>query len=223
VAGRGVLLVGTGSMTRVAVRLLQKQQIGSLYVCSRTMERADHVAGLLGGQSVILDDIAGVIDGVDIILSSTSAPHQLFDVGLVEQLQSRRAHRPLVIIDIAVPRDVDPDVGAIEGVHLLNIDDLQALAESNREERKAFIPAAERIIDDELRVTRRALDTRQSAAAVTAMVREVERLRDDVLERHLARVPSDDERTRAAMRELADALTAKFLHGSIQALREGRE
>jgi glutamyl-tRNA reductase len=222
-AGRGVLLVGTGTMTRVAVRLLQKQRIGALYVCSRTMERADHVARLLGGQPVTLDAIVSVIGGVDIILSSTNAPHHLFDGGLVEELQSQRAHRPLVIIDIAVPRDVDPDVTAIPGVHLLNIDDLQVLADSNREERKAFIPAAERIIDQELQVTRRALETRQSAAAVTALVRNAERLRDSVLARHLARIPADDERTRLAMHELADALTAKFLHGPVRALRESRD
>jgi glutamyl-tRNA reductase len=222
-AGRGVLLVGTGSMTRVAVRLLQKQRIGPLYVCSRTMERADRAARLLGGRPVTLDGIVNVIDGVDIILSSTNAPHHLFDVDLVEELQSRRGQGPLVIIDIAVPRDVDPDVATIAGVHLLNIDDLQVLAESNREERKAFIPAAERIIDREVQVTRRALDTRQSAEAVTALVRKAEGMRDSVLARQLAKVPEDDERTRAALRELADALTAKFLHGPIRALRESRD
>ena len=121
---------------------------------------------------------------------------------------------------MAVPRDVDPDAAGVAGVHLLNIDDLQRVAEANREGREAFVPAAEQIIAEEVRATAHALDARESAPTVQALVNRVERLRDGVLERHLARVPATDVETREAMRELADALTAKFLHGPIRALRE---
>jgi glutamyl-tRNA reductase len=126
----------------------------------------------------------------------------------------------LLIIDMAVPRDVEPQVGYLSGVHLLNIDDLQTIAQANREERGAWVPAAETIVDEELRATRVALDARESAPTVKALVDRVERLRDRVLERHLARVPATEVETREAMRDLAAALTAKFLHGPIRALRE---
>jgi glutamyl-tRNA reductase len=125
-----------------------------------------------------------------------------------------------LIIDMAVPRDVDPEVAQVSGVNLLNIDDLHTMAETNRQERNAWVPAAERIIDDELHATRLALEARESAPTVEALVHHVEHLRDSVLERHLSRVPAGEVTTRDAMRELADALTARFLHGPLRALRE---
>ena len=219
-AGRRVLLVGAGEMSEVALRLLRKQRIGDVYLASRTFERADQVAQPLGGQAVPFDAIDEIIGDVDIILTSSSAPHHVLDARRVESFQSRRGGRSLLIIDMAVPRDVDPEVGRVSGVHLLNIDDLHTMAETNREERKAWVPAAERIVDDELEATRLALDARESAPTVEALVHRVEQLRDDVLDRHLSRVSKDEVATRDAMRELADALTARFLHGPVRALRE---
>jgi glutamyl-tRNA reductase len=218
--GRHVLLVGAGEMSEVALRLLRKQRIGNVYLASRTFERADEVAQPLGGQAVSFDAIDEIIGDVDIILTSSSAPHHVLGAPQVERFQARRGGRSLLIIDMAVPRDVDPEVAQVSGVHLLNIDDLHTMAESNREERKAWVPAAERIIDDELHTTRLALEARESAPTVEALVHRVEQLRDSVLERHLSRVSPDEVETRDAMRGLADALTARFLHGPVRALRE---
>jgi glutamyl-tRNA reductase len=218
--GRRVVLVGAGEMSEVAIRLLHKQRIGHVYLASRTFERAEQVAQPLGGQAVAFEAIGDIIDEVDIILSSSSAPHYVLDTAQVEAFQARRAGRPLVIIDMAVPRDVEPTVRDVPGVHLLNIDDLQTIAQTNREERQASVPAAEAIVDHALRETRDALDARESASTVQALISRVEHLRDDVLERYLARVPHSDVETRKAMRGLANALTATFLHGPIRALRE---
>src|ERR1700724_721625 len=125
-----------------------------------------------------------------------------------------------VIGAVGAPRDVAPAAARVAGVHLLNIDVLQRVAETNREAREAFVPAAEQIIAEEVRATGHALDARESAPTVQALVSRMERLRDGVLERHLARVPATEVETREAMRDLADALTAKFLHRPIRALRE---
>jgi len=219
-AGRHVLLIGAGEMSEVALRLLRKQRIGDVYLASRTFDRADQVAQPLGGQAVPFDRVGEIIAKVDIILTSSSAPHHVLDAERVARFQSRRDGRSLLIIDMAVPRDVDPEVNQVPGVHLLNIDDLRTITQTNREERKAWVPAAERIVDDELRATRLALDARESAPTVEALVDHVEQLRDSVLERQLSRVPPDEVATRDAMRELADALTARFLHGPVRALRE---
>jgi glutamyl-tRNA reductase len=219
-AGRRVLLVGAGEMSEVALRLLHRQRIGQVYLASRTFERADQVAQPLGGQAVPFEAIGDIIAEVDIILSSSSAPHYLVDAAQVETFQAQRAGRALLVIDMAVPRDVEPTVARVPGVTLLNIDDLQSIARANREERQASVPAAEVIVDEELRAALVALDARESAPTVQALVTRVERLRDGVLDRHLARVPVSEVKTREAMHELADALTAKFLHGPIRALRE---
>lgn len=219
-AGRNVLLLGAGEMSEVTLRLLRNHRIGSVYLASRRFERADEVAQTAGASAVPFDGIEEIIGAVDIIVSSSSAPHHLLDAGRVMTFQERRGGRPLLIVDMAVPRDVDPSAAGVAGVHLLNIDDLQRVAETNREAREAFVPAAEQIIAEEVRATGHALDARESAPTVQALVSRMERLRDGVLERHLARVPATEVETREAMRDLADALTAKFLHGPIRALRE---
>jgi len=219
-AGRNVLLLGAGEMSEVTLRLLRNHRIGSVYLASRRFERADEVAQTAGASAVPFDGIEEIIGAVDIIVSSSSAPHHLLDAGRVMTFQERRGGRPLLIVDMAVPRDVDPSAAGVAGVHLLNIDDLQRVAETNREAREAFVPAAEQIIAEEVRATGHALDARESAPTVQALVSRMERLRDGVLERHLARVPATEVATREAMRDLADALTAKFLHGPIRALRE---
>ena len=222
-SSRHVLLIGAGEMSEVALRLLRKQRIGDVYLASRTFERADRVAQPLGGHAVSFDAVDDIIGDVDIILTSSSAPHHVLDARRVESFQSRRGGRLLLIIDMAVPRDVDPEVRQLRGVNLLNIDDLRTMAETNREERRAWVPATEQIVDEELSATRRALDAREAAPTVEALVHRVEQLRDTVLERHLSRVPADEVATRDAMRELAGALTARFLHGPVRALRESAD
>lgn len=218
--GRGVLVVGTGTMSEVALRLLDNERIAPPYLVSRTLERADRVVRERGGRALPFDRIADVIAEVDIILSSTGAPHQLFDKTLVETFQARRDGRPLLIIDMAVPRDVHPDVGLVDGVRLLNIDDLQTIARANRDARHAWIPAAQQIVAEEIRATERALDARQPAATIKALIDRATQMREDVLQRQLAQLSEDDGRTAAALRALAESLTARLLHGPIRVLRE---
>lgn len=219
--GRGVLLLGAGAMSEIALRLLRNQAIGQVFIASRTMERADRLARPSGAAAITMESLEDVADRVDIIMSSSSAPHHLLTAAQVEALQGRRANRPLLIIDMALPRDVDPSVAAVAGVQLLDIDDLQSIAERNREQRKEWIPAAESIIAEELLKTERVLEARDAATTIASMVQRSEQLRDAVLERHLARLPDADDGTKAAMRELAEALTARLLHNPIQALRRG--
>jgi glutamyl-tRNA reductase len=220
---RGVLVIGAGPMSQVALRLLKNRQIRRVYLTSRTRERADRVAQPLGGQSVEFDRIGDIMPEVDILISSSSAPHKLFDRTRVEELQARRRYRPLLFIDLAVPRDVDPEVSQVTGVQLFNIDDLQLVATTSLEERKASVPPAERIIEEELARTRRGLDARESASTISALVRRVERLRDRELVHHLGSVQANDKAAREAMRALAGSLTAKFLHGPIRTLRESAD
>lgn len=219
VAGRGVLVVGAGTMSQITVRLLRNLRVGDVYLSSRSSERADRLAELVGGTPLEFDAIEDHIDRVDIVVSSTSASNHVFDAGTIRNLQARRAHRPLLIIDLAVPRDVAPDAGQVPGVHLFNLDDLQSVATINQEERQASAPAAELIIAEELARIRHALEAREAAPAVEALVRRVEGLRDSELDRQLATIAPDDVRTRSAMRHLAETLTAKFLDGPVRTLR----
>lgn len=219
-AGRGVLLVGAGAMSEIALRLFRNQGIGQVHLASRSLERADDFARPLGVTPVEFNAIESVITDIDVILSSSSAPYALFEPLRVERFQTLRAGRPMVIVDIAVPRDVHPDVSRIPGVSLWNIDDLRIVAERNLRDREAAAPEAERIVDEELARTRSILQAREAAPLIGALVKRAERIRDDEVERVLSRLPMADASTREALHDLADGLTAKFLHSPIRHLRE---
>jgi len=216
--GRGVLLVGTGTMSQVALRLLRNQRIRQVYLASRTREHAGRVAGPLGGEVIELDHLDSVMAAVDIVICSSGAPHHLVGRTDVEGWQALRAMRPLLLIDLAVPRDVDPEVAALPGVQLFNIDDLRDVATSNLDARQASVPSAERIVEEELARTRHALAARAAAPTARALVEKVEGLRDRELGRHLRQIA--DPHTQQVMVDLAESLTAKFLDGPLRSLRD---
>lgn len=218
--GRSVLLVGAGEMSEIAVRLFRNQGIRRVYLVSRTLERADHFARPLGVEAVDFAAIESVVAEIDIMLTSSSAPYALFERSRIARIQALREGRPLVILDIAVPRDVDPEVSRLPGVTVSNIDDLRVVAEQNLRDREGAAPAAERIVEAELRRTRSHLQAREAAPLISALLRQAERTRDDEVERTLSHLPTADAGTRQAFRALADRLTAKLLHAPIQHLRE---
>ena len=218
--GRKVLLVGAGTISQVALRLMRNQEIGQVYLTSRTRQRADRVAARLGAESIAFDAIEQVIQSVDILISASSAPGHLFGRSQLENYQHRRDFRPLLVIDLAVPRDVEPTASEVLGVRLLNIDDLRTIAAANLADRATAIEPAERVIQEEVDRTRRALQARDAAPAITQLVQRVEALRDEELARHLARLPADETAGRDAMRALADSLTRKFLDAPVRALRD---
>ncbi|HEY9287574.1 MAG TPA: glutamyl-tRNA reductase [Candidatus Dormibacteraeota bacterium] len=220
---RGVLVVGAGPMSRIALRLLRQHGVGSLFVASRTVERAQHAAGSGLAQAIAMGEIDGVADRIDVILSATSAPHFLLNASMIEALQRRRAGRPLLVIDMAVPRDIDPLVGAIHGVRLLNIDDLQSMAGPNPDHHRARISAAESILVEELEATEDALEARKAADVIAAVMHQANQWRDQAVERFAARLPDDDQAGKRAMRDLAHSLTARLLHQPIQALRHAQD
>ncbi len=222
-SGRSILLLGAGTMSEVALRLLKNQGVRRVYLASRTVERAERVARPVGAQAIDFERLETIAPEIDIVISSSSAPYYLLDRARVAGLQLQRAHRSLLIIDIALPRDVDPDVRSVPGVHLCNIDDLRVIAEANLKERQAAAPAAERILEEELGRTEEALRCRRSAPLITALVRQGEQLRDHELQRALARIPRADAETRNALRALADGLVGKFLHAPIRHLRESAD
>jgi glutamyl-tRNA reductase len=174
----------------------------------------------IGRRPVSVAHAAVAIEPVDIVISASSAPTYLFDRALVARLQARRSGRPLLVIDLAVPRDVDPAASELAGVRLLNIDDLRSIAAGNLAERGSATEPAERIIEEELTRTRRALHAREAAPAIRKLVQHVNALRDEELNRHLARVPVEEAAGREAMRALAGSLTRKILDAQVRTLRD---
>lgn len=145
-----VMIIGAGEMSRTTAQSLLSRGAHSIFVTNRSFDRAQMLAKELGGEAVRFDDWQGVLQEVDVVISSTGAPHAVVDSSHVEAVRKHRRYRPLFLIDIAVPRDIDPAVGRIEEVYLYDLDTLQEIAAQAKERRVEQIRICESIIDREL-------------------------------------------------------------------------
>jgi glutamyl-tRNA reductase len=145
-----VMILGAGEMSRITAQSLVSRGAKSIFVANRSFDRAQELATEMGGSAVHFDDWQSVLARVDVVISSTGAPHAIVQRADVEKARRARKYRPLFFIDIAVPRDIDPAVGEIEEVYLYDIDTLEQLAEEARGRRHLQVQECERIIEHEL-------------------------------------------------------------------------
>lgn len=145
-----VMVIGAGEMSRTTAQSLLSRGAHSIFVTNRSFDRAEELARELDGEAVRFDDWQRVLNQVDVVISSTGAPHAVMDRAHVEAVRRKRRYRPLFLIDIAVPRDIDPAVGEIEEVYLYDIDTLKEIAIDAKGRRAEQIKVCERIIDQEL-------------------------------------------------------------------------
>jgi len=150
-AAREVLVIGAGETSEKTARALLSRGVRSIVVANRSYDRAVALANEFGGRAVQFDDWAGEFQKIDIAISSTSAPHHILDRAKLEPLMKARQQRPLLLIDIAVPHDIDPEVNFLENVYLYNIDDLQAIADDYLRLRKEEIARCEQIITEKVK------------------------------------------------------------------------
>lgn len=143
---RQVMVLGAGDTSEKAARALLSRGAKSILVSNRSYDRAEALANELGGQAIHFDQWDSVFDQVDIVISSTSAPHYVLDRPKLAPLLASRHNRPLLLIDIAVPRDIDPEVTFLENVYLYNVDDLQAIADNYLQQRRDEVAHCQRII-----------------------------------------------------------------------------
>jgi glutamyl-tRNA reductase len=143
-----VMVLGAGDTSEKTARALLSRGAKSIIVANRTYERALALATELGGRAVQYDSWANEFERIDIVISSTAAPHYVLDRPKLEPLMKARKHRALLLVDIAVPRDIDPEVSRMENVFLYNVDDLQSIAEGYLRQRKEEAARCENIIRD---------------------------------------------------------------------------
>lgn len=143
-----VMVIGAGDTSEKTARALLSRGARSLVVANRSYDRAEALAKELDGRAVRFDDWGREFERIDIAISSTAAPHHILDRARLEPLMKRRRHRPLLLIDIAVPRDIDPEVNFMENVFLYNVDDLQSIAKDYMDQRKEEIARCEAIITE---------------------------------------------------------------------------
>ncbi len=208
---RQVLLIGAGEMGAIAVKALIKRGLSNIVVANRTFEKGKKLAGAWGGKAITFQQLPGAMAGADIIITSTGAPHTILNRELLEPAMAARPERPLFVIDIAVPRDVDPDVVEIPNVHLRDIDDLQSQADDNMREREAEIPRVKIIIDEEVKQFLEWYSSLDAVSTIANLRRRTEQLRQGELERLFNRL-NLNERERKLVATMSHRLVNKILH-----------
>jgi len=211
-AGRRVLIMGAGDMAEGMATALQGAGVADVLVANRTWRKARALADRIGGQAVRLSDLSQALVEIDLLLTSTGATVPVVEHDDFAPVMAERAGRPLLIVDIAVPRDVDPTVAQIPGVTLLNIDDLRRFAQVGIERRSHELAAVETIIDDELSRFRSAASARGAAPLVGALHAWADTVRSNELQRFEARLDGLSDREREAVEALTKGLVAKLLH-----------
>ena len=210
--GRQVLVVGAGEMGEGLARALHGGGVAGIRVANRTWDRAVEVAGRLGGEPVRLDDLPHHLAEVDMLLTSTGASAVILEHGDLASVVGERHGRELLVVDIAVPRDVDPAAGEIDGLTLLDMDDLREFAEVGIRERQREVTAVQVIVDAELD---RYVDesTARSVAPLVASLRaRGDLVRSGELQRLSARLGDLDDRQSDAVEALAAGIVGKLLH-----------
>jgi glutamyl-tRNA reductase len=175
-SGREVLLIGAGKMSELAAHYLMKAGASQVKVMNRTACRGEELATKLGATPVSFEDRFKHLKKADIVVSSTSCPHFILSREDAEQIAKERQHRPMVMIDIAVPRDIDPAVREVEGIHLFDMDDLEHVVQRNAVGRQAAAEAAEKIVQAELQGFRRKLMAERVVPTIVALRQRLDEL-----------------------------------------------
>lgn len=223
--GRRVLVVGAGKMSTLAARRLRAAGVAELMVTNRSLDRAQRLAAELGGLARPWDQLEALLGAADVVISSTGARAPILGPELMKRVVRARRYRPVMVVDIAVPRDANPAIGRLEGVYLFDIDDLEKVVAANLADRARAADDAGRIVETEVAQfgqwlasqhvvpTIRALREHFAAVAETEAARLVEQLR--------RREHTADERDEA-VRRMAQLLVAKLLHAPQTALKAAR-
>ena len=215
------LLIGAGETIDLAARHLAGNGLGRMVIANRTLENAHRLASEFGGYAIELDEIPAHLAEADIVIASTGSPDTVLGVADAKRAMQARRRRPVFMVDIAVPRDIDPAVGALEDVYLYTVDDLHEVIEENLRSREDAARQAEEIIDQHVGRFMGWLGTREVRATIRAFRGGAEETRDDVMEKARRRLaagaPADE-----VMHYLAHTLTNKLLHApTVQIRRAG--
>ncbi len=209
--GKSVMMIGAGEMIELAARHLISYGIKTILVSNRTFDRAVELAKELNGNAIRFDAFADELERTDIIISSTGAPHFIIKKEMVERAIGNRKNRPMFFIDIAVPRDIEPEVNDVNNVYLYNIDDLRTVIEINKKEREKEAEKAMKIIEKEANAFVKWLDSLDLVPTIRDMKQRAEELRVQELERTFGKWKdlTDEER------KMVDALTLSLVNKMI--------
>ncbi len=217
--GKSVVVVGAGEMAELALAALHYRGVRDVCVVSRTREHAEQLSSRFGGRTEPFERLQAALDTADIVVTSTSAPHHVITTDMVAAALLRRPDRRLAIIDIAVPRDVEPGVAALPSVDYFDLDDLQRHVTESLEEREMEIPRVEEIVAEEAAACAAALqqlDVQPLIADLRAHTDEVRRMALDRAQRQFSHLPEGD---RKRIEAFSESLVNRLFHEPMVRLR----
>jgi glutamyl-tRNA reductase len=217
------MLLGAGEMAELAARHLMGNGVKEVIVANRSYGRACELAKEFNGKPVTLDDFLREMVHSDIVICSTGAPHYILLKDQMQRVMKERKQRPVFLIDISVPRNIDPKINDLDNVYLYNIDDLQGIVDANMFERKKEAEKAEKIIEEEIEPFLKWLSSLDSVPTIVALREKAEDIKREEVEKLLNRLPDLDERQRKAIECMASAIINKLIHPPTAALKEDPE
>lgn len=215
------LLIGAGEMAELAATHLMQNGIDEIIVSNRTLSKAQELASFYQGRAVPFEDFPGALEEVDIVITSTGSPDAIIHAKDLKNVLKARRNRPMFFIDIAVPRDVDPDVNGLDNIYLYDIDDLREVVEENRASRRGEAIKAEGIVEEEMHAFRDWIERLDVQPTIKQLVHMNQEAIADEVSRTMHRLGTDSEEVRQALESMGQALSKKFLHAPFTYLKEG--
>jgi glutamyl-tRNA reductase len=219
ISEQAVLFIGAGEMIELVATHFAARNPRRLMVVNRTVERARELANRYGGEAAALNSLPELLAEFDILVTSTASPLPIVGLGLVERALKLRKHRPMFMVDLAVPRDVEAEVGALRDVYLYSVDDLGQVVRAGHDARHAQVEQAEAIIDASVHEFMHWLDTRRAVPTIRALRDQVERMRRHEMEK-AHKLLARGEDPKAVMESLSQGLMNKFLHDPSHVLNQ---
>jgi glutamyl-tRNA reductase len=213
------LLIGAGETVQLLARHLRGKGVGRIIVANRSIERAQALALSVQGYAISLADIGTHLPDADVIISSTASRDHILRRDAVERAIARRRHKPVLMIDLAMPRDLDPAIAQLEDVYLYSLDDLRAVIAENLKVREASAQQAEVLVEDYARTFERWMESRDAGVTIRRLRTRARAQRDEVLAKAKRKL-SNGEAPEAVMAFVADTLVNKLLHAPSERLHK---
>ncbi|MEW6569594.1 MAG: glutamyl-tRNA reductase [Nitrospirota bacterium] len=220
---RTFMLLGAGEMAELAARHLISNGVKNVMVSNRTYERACELANEFNGRPVRFDEFIHELVRTDILICSTGAPTYILTKSQMGKVMKERKQKQVFIIDISVPRNIDPEINTLDNVYLYNIDDLQDVVDKNLFERQKEAEKAEKIIEEEIATFLKWQSSLDSVPAIKALREKAEEIKKEELEKLLNKLAGIGEKEREAIEYMASAIVNKLIHPPTAALKENSE
>jgi len=218
--GRKAMIIGAGEMSELTAQHLVQAGVGEVIVANRTWERASELAARFDGRAVPFSEIVDWLSRVDIVISSTGAPHVIIKYDAMREALRARRFRPIFLIDIAVPRDIDPEVQSLDGVYLYDIDDLKSVVAANLRERQREAEKVEEIIREETGVFEAWLNSLEVVPIIRSLRQKAEDIRKREVQRAFNKLPDLTERERKVIEAMTSLIVNKLLNDPLLKIKE---